>query len=373
MSRIYLDNAATTPLCDAARLAMLPWLSREGNPSSLHQEGRRAKDAIDASREIVSAQLGCLFAEVTFTSGGTESANMAILGAALKNRDARRNRILLGAAEHHCVLHTVPLLERIGYRCELIPVDSVARVQPESLGNLMDDDVLLVSVMHANNEIGTFQPVPELVQLTHRFGSLFHCDAVQTFASVPWRISDLDADLVTVCAHKINGPAGVGALYIRAGVPIQPINVGGGQERELRAGTENVAAIAGFGAAVQWRSSKGTTSEARDEFVQTLGSEWIPTAQPELTLKGHAHGRFPGIEAETLLIRLDRLGIAASSGAACSSGSIEPSHVLLAAGYSDLEAKQGLRFTFGIDSSVEDARRAGQIVLEAVQGIRAAR
>ena len=348
---------------------MASWLSPGGNPSSLHQEGRRAKDAIDSAREALSEALGCMFAEVLFTGSGTESANLAILGAALQNVDPRRNRILLGAAEHHCVLHTGPILARLGYQVQLVPVDRIARVRLDSLEEMMDDRVLLVSQMHANNEIGTLQPVQEVANIAHRHGALFHCDAVQTFLAQPWTVDNLQADLVTIAGHKVNGPIGAGAIYIRAGVKIKPISVGGGQEREMRAGTENVAAIAGFGAAIKWRSDRPMAPDARDAFLGVLSGRWLPTAKPSETLAGHAHGRFPGVSAETLLIRLDRMGIAASSGAACSSGSIEPSHVLQSAGYSEEEAKEGVRFSFGILSTQSDAVIAAEIVLEEVAAI----
>jgi cysteine desulfurase len=380
MRRIYLDHAATTPLAPEALEAMLPWLEDEyGNPSSLHADGRSAKDAIDEAREVVSGALGCLFAEVVFTGSGTEAANLAILGAALHNKDRSRSRILLGAAEHHCVLHTQPLLERFGYCVELIPVDREARVSPSALASLLGDDVLLVSVMHANNELGSLNTVRPLADLAHGVGALMHTDAVQTFGR-PWRVDDLDADLVSISAHKINGPKGVGALYLRAGVKLQPLIVGGGQEREMRAGTENVAGIAGFGAAVRLRGKRklaqddgrSSQEQARDAFVAELVSHgFVPTLSSfDEVLPGHAHLRLPGVDAETMLIRLDRMELSASSGAACSSGSLEPSHVLLACGYSERESREGLRFTFPIDADLAEAEEAAERVIEAADGIR---
>ncbi len=411
MRRIYLDYAATTPLAPEAVEAMLPWLEDEyGNPSSLHADGRSAKDAIDEAREIVSGALGCLFAEVVFTGSGTEAANLAILGAALHNTDSSRSRILLGAAEHHCVLHTQTLLERFGYRVDLIPVDREARVSPSGLASLLGDDVLLVSVMHANNELGTINSIRELSDLAHGVGALMHTDAVQTFGR-PWRVDELDADLVSISAHKINGPKAVGALYQRAGVKLQPLIVGGGQEREMRAGTENVAGIAGCGAAVRLRTrlyrSSGPASDhgagtrgpstaqpspglgdsaqddgfggarsrqevARAAFISKLTERgFVPTTSSfEDVLPGHAHLRLPGVDAETMLIRLDRMELSASSGAACSSGSLEPSHVLLACGYSERESREGLRFTFPIDADLAEAEEAAERVIEAADGIR---
>ncbi len=356
---------------------MLPWLTKGyGNPSSLHEEGRKAKDAIDEAREALSETLGCLFAEVVFTGSGTEAANLAILGTALQAlADGNpRNRILLGAAEHHCVLHTAPMLQKLGFQVEFLGVDRGARIPEEILPLALGDDVLLVSVMHANNETGTLQPVSEVAAAAHRVGAIFHCDAVQTFLNLPgWSVDDLDADLLTVSAHKVNGPKGVGAVYMRAGVEIEPILFGGSQERELRPGTENVAGITGFGAAIRHHESEDR-SEMRNAFVATLVNRAgaVPTVKGSTaTLSGHAHVRFPGINAETLLIKLDRMGVAASAGAACSSGSLEPSHVLLACGYSPEEAAEGIRFSLGYGNTADEVAEAAGRVVEAVAQIRA--
>lgn len=362
--RIYLDHAATTPLRPEAAEAMREWLGpRFGNPSSLAEEGRRAKMAIDEARETVSAALGCLFAEVIFTSGGTEAANLALLGTALAHREGPRRRVLLGAAEHHCVLHAGEWLRRLGFRVEILPVDRFARVDLDALEDRLADDVLLVAVMHANNELGTIQPVAEVIELARRRGALVFVDAVQSFLQLPSPVA-LGADLVSVSAHKVNGPPGTGALFVRAGTPLRPVLVGGGQERELRAGTENVAGIVGFAAAVRAHGPDGR-ARARDEFVRHLEAvapvPFVLSVDRDVPcLPGHAHLRFPGFGAESILIRLDRAGVSASSGAACSSGSLEPSHVLLAAGYSPAEASEGLRFTFGLGNDLEQAREAAR-------------
>ncbi|MBC8064615.1 MAG: cysteine desulfurase [Chlorobia bacterium] len=375
MKRIYLDHAATTPLLPEVREAMLPWLeSGYGNPSSLHEDGRKAKDAIDQARETISDALGCLFAEVLFTSSGTEAANLAILGAALNSTDTKRKRILLGAAEHHCVLHTQPMLEKLGFQVQLIPVDSESKLDLEAAESMLADDVLLVSAMHANNETGVIQPVEDVARLCRKQGALFHCDAVQTFLNL--NLKPIDADLLTLSAHKVNGPKGVGSIYIRAGIKLQPLALGGGQEREMRAGTENVAGIAGFGAAVAKHIADPailkSKEAARNAFLTNLKNH-TQTIQKPQTLTGHAHLRFPGIDAETMLIKLDRMGISASSGAACSSGSLEASHVMLACGYSEREAKEGLRFTFGWPNTVEEAIEAAQRVNLCVSEIRSTR
>jgi cysteine desulfurase len=363
VTRIYLDHAATTPMLSEVRTAMEPWLSSEyGNPSSLHQEGRRAKQAIDEAREILSGAIGCLFAEVLFTSSGTEAANLAIMGAALANTDSKRSRVLFSAAEHHCVLHTQSILERLGYKVEIVPVDRIARIDLSALESQLGEDVLLVSVMQANNELGTIQPTNEIAALAGQQGALFHCDAVQTFGTEHF---EKIGDLMTFSAHKIYGPKGAGAIYIRAGTKLQPLSVGGGQEREMRAGTENVAAIVGFGAAVKALSPPREQRQTRDRFLDRLiEAGYVPTVPNRSeTLDGHAHVRLPGTDAETMLIRLDRMGISASSGAACSSGSLEPSHVLRACGYSEKESKEGLRFTFGRHSTVAEAEEAASRLL----------
>jgi cysteine desulfurase len=374
MERIYLDHAATTPLHPKAREAMAPWMSQEfGNPSSLYAEGRKARHAVDEARETVGRLLGCDFGEVIFTSSGTEAANLAILGAAIASKDGPRKRILMGASEHHAVLHTTSLLQALGFRVQTVDVDRFASLQLGDLQSKLSEDVLLVCLMHANNELGTLQPVVETSEMAHNSGALFFCDAVQTFCALPWTVDDIGADLVAISAHKTYGPKGAGALYVRAGTPFKPVTVGGGQERELRAGTENVAAIVGFAAAAQAVSSSDSGAEcARDVFLEATvagGARRSVPAEIEC-LTGHAHLRFPGLSAESMLILLDRLGVSASSGAACSSGSLEPSHVLLAAGYSEAEAKEGLRFTFGRDSALDQAREAARRVLEAAETVR---
>lgn len=377
MTRIYADYAATTPLLPEARAAMTPWLDDEfGNPSSLYEEGRRAKAAIDEARETLSGRLGCLFAEVVFTGSGTEAANLAVVGSALKAAGGLRSRVLLSAAEHHCVLHTRATLQKLGFQVELVPVDRNAVIDLDALSQAIGDDVLFVSAMHANNEVGTIQPVFQVAEIAHRHGALVHCDAVQTFGVWDWKVTDLDADLMSFSAHKLGGPKGVGALYLRAGVKLQPLTVGGGQERELRAGTENVAAIAGFAAAVRSASMTPYDELGRSPAARAF-EEGLPEASTTAgggthRLPGHAHLRFPGIDAETLLIRLDRMGVSASAGAACSSGSLDPSHVMLACGYSEVEAKEGLRFTFGRSQPAAEGAEAARRVREAVYAIRSA-
>lgn len=369
MNRIYLDHAATSPLFPAARESMERWLD-SGNPSTLYEEGRLARRAIDESRETLANALGCEFAELIFTSGGTESAALAIIGAALAALGGNRRRILISAAEHHCVLNTREHLGALGFEVEPVPVDRFARPQLDSVA----DDVLLVCAMHANNEIGSITDVASIAEIARRHGALVFSDCVQSFGKFGWRAGGLGVDLASVSAHKIGGPKGAGALFVKAGTKLKPLHAGGGQERELRAGTENVAAIAGFAAAVRacgWDDV--TVAKARDrllEGLRELGA--VPTLASEIpTLSGHAHVRFPGVSAETLLIRLDREGVSAGSGAACSSGSIEPSHVLAACGYSASECREGIRFTLGAQTTlceVEEAIARVATVLRAVRG-----
>jgi cysteine desulfurase len=361
VTRIYLDHAATTPLRPEVRKAMLPWLDHGGNPSSLHAEGRRARAAIDLAREQVANRLGCEFAEVVFTSGGTEACNLALVGRALANEDSSRRRILISAAEHACVWATAPLLRRLGYSVEFIPVDRYARpILPQ-----LTDDVLLVSAMAANNELGTLSPVEEIAQATRAVGATYFCDAVQ----MP---GPADADLVAIAGHKMGGPRGVGVLVVRAGSRIAPFVAGGAQERERRGGTEDVAAIVGLGAACTLDYLNLTP--IRNAFLDRLsfnhGPSFINSLDSALclpsALPSHAHLRFPGVDAETLLLALDRAGVAASAGSACASGSLEPSHVLLACGWTPQEAKEGLRFTFGWDNTIEQALEAANRVSEVV-------
>ena len=396
MSRLYLDHAATTPLCREAYDAMQPWLLESyGNPSSIHEDGRKARMAIDEAREVVASALGCDFSEVVFTSGGTEAANLAILGAALNYRGYERPRVLMSAVEHHCVLHCRKPLEELGYVVETIPVDRVARVDLGWLESAMGDDVLLVAVMHANNELGTIQPADEVARLAEEHGALYFCDAVQTFGAEgrgegvsPMR-PEADASLylrpfvrpplLSVSSHKIHGPKGVGALVVRAGVRLRSLIHGGGQERELRPGTENVAGIVGFGAAAKAWVAGAADGDARKRAARDLFLDRLADLVPqrlrltvpdrEAVLPGHAHVRFEGVGAESMLMVLDMMGLSASSGSACSAGSLDASHVLLACGYSEAEAKEGLRFTFGSDSTSEEAEAAAQTVARAVRQV----
>lgn len=367
--RIYLDHAATTPLHPEVADAMLPWLTVLGNPSSGHLHGRHVKEALDVSRERVSAQLGALFGEICFVGSGTEAANLAMLGLAMGG-SPKRTRVLMSEAEHHCFLYAAPLLARMGITTELIRVDELARVDLDHLAELLADDVLAVVAMHANNEFGTFNDLAAISRLTKSVGAMLVVDAVQTAAHHDIQVSEIGADILTFASHKFSGPKGVGALWIASGTPIEAVVRGGGQERDMRAGTENVPGIVGFAEAWGLTASRRDKSEkakrsAKLAFLSELGPLVKHTVPPDIsTLSGHAHVRIPGVLATSLLIALDRRGVSASSGSACSSGSIEPSHVLLAAGYDPAEAEQGLRFTFGPEATIESAKLAAGIVRE---------
>ncbi len=378
MRAVYLDHAATTPLDLRVRRAMEPYLKSEfGNPSSLHRWGRRARMAIDAARETLAAALHADPAEICFVSSGTESCNLAVIGCALK-APANRRHILVSAVEHHCVLHAAEWLRPFGYEVEHIPVDRYGQVDPDAMRERIRDETWLVSVMHANNEIGTLQPVEAIARICKERGVWFHVDAVQTFGLLPVDVEAIGCDLLSVSAHKIYGPKGAGALYVRALTPLQPLMVGGGQERDRRAGTENVAGIVGFAEAVKLAEATRETeaqrlTQLRDRFIQTV-RETIPnailTGHPTERLPGNAHFRFVGVPADSLLIALDRAGIGASSGAACSAGSLEPSHVLLALGWDETAAQEGVRFTLGHDTTWDDLQYVVDVLCREVRRIR---
>ena len=373
--RIYLDHAATTPLRPEARAAMEPFLSAGafGNPSSLHADGQRAKRALDTARDILADALGCAFAEMTFTSGGTEADNAALVGVMLANR-ARGDHFITTQIEHEAVGDSARFLETLGFRTTYLPVDCKGRVSPDAVAEALTDRTVLVSVIHASNEVGTIQPLREIAEIVHAHGALLHSDAVQTFGQLPVTIDALGVDLLTVSAHKIYGPKGAGALYVRGGVAIEPLLHGGGQERGRRSGTENVAAIAGFGEAVRCLLPERAAEAARLSILRDFLLTALRAALPGVVLNGpEGDGRLPNnlnfslpdLDAETLLLALDRAGVSASSGSACASGSIEPSHILTAMGLPDDRIKSALRLTLGRITTQEQL----ECVVEILRGI----
>ncbi len=381
MERIYLDNAATTKPYQEVLDTMSSWVTNNyGNPMSIYSEGRVARNSIDEARELISDVLGCEFSELIFTGSGTEAANLAIIGLALQNEEKRRDTIFFNSTEHECVLNTKHILTKLGYKIQLIPVTKAGLVDLDWLNSNICDNVLLVSTMHANNETGVVNNINSISEIGETMGVIHHVDAVQTFLNPIdngslWNVNSVRAHLINVSAHKIHGPKGVGALYIRRGIKLKSFVSGGEQERSLRAGTENTAAITGFAKAVQishdnYLDFYENKKIAKKVFWDQLKKhspvdieETVPKDEVQV-LGGHLHLRFKGVSAESLLILMDRAGISASSGSACGAGSMETSHVLKAMGLSQEFAKETIRFTFGSDTPKEKAIVAADKLIE---------
>jgi cysteine desulfurase len=362
-SMVYLDHSATTPLDSEVLEAMLPYLTEEfGNASSVYGLGQRARQAIDQARDEVAAFYGVAAREVIFTSGGTEGDNFAFRGVAERNADHGRH-VITSTIEHDAVLRSAEELEREGFEVTRLPVDRTGLINPGDLARALRKDTILVSLMHANNEIGTIEPIVELAAVTHEHSNAyFHTDAVQSTGKIRTSVEELGVDLLSMSAHKLHGPKGVGALIVRSGVRIQPQIVGGGHERNRRAGTENVAGIVGLAKALsiaQRDLHKNTEhlTRLRDRLIEGV-LDRIPrselTGHPVNRLPHHASFLFQGVEGESLLLQLDMVGIAASSGSACTSGSLEPSHVILALGYPRERALGSLRLSVGKGNTDQD-------------------
>ena len=356
MQRIYLDHNATTPVLPAVIDRMTEVLRGDfGNPSSVHHFGQQAKAAIDEARTDVANLIGGDPSEVLFTSGGTEGDNIALRGAAEALEPSGRRHLVASAIEHEAVLNTLKALSRRGWRTTLLRVDQTGVVSPAALREALADDTAIVSVMHANNEIGTIQPISELARIAHERGALFHTDAVQSAGKIPVEVKALDVDMLSLSAHKFYGPKGVGALWIRRGIRVSPLLTGGRQERSRRAGTENVPGIAGMGIAARIAAGKITEEARRLTAVRDRLESGILRAVSGAAVNGSADARVPNttnisfdrIEAESLLIALDLQGIAVSTGSACSSGTLEPSHVLKAMGFSAHRTQNSIRFSLG--------------------------
>ncbi len=363
MKRIYADHNATTPLAPAVLDAMLPYLREHfGNASSVHIFGREARAAIDDARVRLSALLGAQESEIVFTGGGTEADNTAIFGVARAAR-SRGRHIIVSSIEHHAVLHAAQYLEKTG-ECEVsyLPVSRDCRVDPDDLREALRKDTVLVSVMSANNETGTIQPVRELAAICRERGVLFHTDAVQSFGKVPVNVHDWGVDLLSISAHKFYGPKAVGALYVRRGTKFEPLLVGGSHENDRRAGTENVAGIVGLAKAAELATAKMGEEQCRlFGLCETLAAgiaERIPGAHrnghPKLRIGNTINFSFEGCEEEGLLLGLDLEGVAVSSGSACAVGSLEPSHVLKAMGLPHELARAAVRFSFGAGNTEAD-------------------
>lgn len=373
----YLDYAATTPVLDEVVDAMLPFLrGGYGNPSSVYAVGREAKKGLEESREAVAEAMGATPGEVVFTAGGTEADNLALKGAAFRARSMRNNgnHIVTTAVEHHAVLHSAEWLERHGFRVTFLPVDAEGVVDLDALGAALGPETVLVSIMLANNEVGTIEPVAQAAALTHdRSRALFHTDAVQALGKLAVDVEALGVDLASFAAHKIGGPKGTGALYVRRKTPVEAILHGGGQERDLRSGTPNVAGIVGMAAAAQIASKEVAEESERLSALRDRLQAGIAGSIASVKLNGAGAERVPGtvnlciegVEGESLLLMLDAKGIAASSGSACTSGSLEPSHVLMAMGVPPELAHGSLRLSLGRGSTADDV----DAVLEALPPI----
>ena len=381
---VYLDHAGTTPLDAKVLEAMIPYFSQHfGNPSSLHTVGQEARYALDEARERVAGVLNCRPREVVFTGGGTESDNAAIHGVATALHETG-NHIITSSVEHHAVLHACQYLESQGFEVTYLPVDAEGMVQPESVYNAINERTTLVTIMYGNNEIGTINPISEIAKsIKKRTGELsrtivFHTDAVQAAGYLDLDVVSLGVDLLSLSGHKFHGPKGTGVLYIKRGTPYLPLIHGGGQERERRSGTENIPGIIGLSLALESanaiRDETGQRCSAlRDRIIGSV-LEQIPGTR----LNGHATERLPnnanfsftGVEGEPILLGLDVAGIAASSGSACSSGSLEPSHVLLALGQSAETARGSLRLTLGRDNTDEEVDYLLGVLVDLVQRLR---
>ena len=361
MTEIYLDHAATTPVRPEVLEAMMPYFSKEfGNASSVYGWGRRAHHGLDQARDTIADLIGARSDEIVFTGSGSEAANMALKGAAWALR-SKGNHIITTAVEHHAVLDSALWLKENGFEVTFLPVDSEGRVSPEQVREALRPNTILVSVMHANNEVGTIQPIEEIGTIVKESGALFHTDAVQTMGVLDIDLSKLDVDLLSFSAHKFYGPKGVGALYVRKGVRLDPLIHGGAQERRRRAGTENVAGIVGMAKALELAISERVVevpriTKLRDQLIAGLREIPHTRVNGSLTnrLPNNVSVCFEFIEGESLLLNLDMRGVAASSGSACTSGSLDPSHVLLAMGLSHEIAHGSLRLTLGRENTERD-------------------
>ena len=372
MNRVYMDNAATTPVSPAVLEKMLPYFSEcYGNANSIHSTGLDARKALNAARKKVAAALNCSPEEVYFTSGGSESDNWALKGVAFANRK-KGNHIITSAIEHHAILHTCEWLEKQGFEITYVPVDADGLVNPADVEAAITDKTILISIMAANNEIGTIEPIEEIAKIAHAHHVLFHTDAVQAIGAIPVDVRAIGCDLLSLSGHKFHGPKGVGALYIKQGTRIDNLIHGGAQERGRRASTENVAGIVGMAEAIELATASipekaARISALRDQLIDGL------TALPYVRLNGHRTKRLPGnvnvsvrfIEGESLLLRLDLAGVAASSGSACTSGSLDPSHVLLAIGLPHEIAHGSLRLSLSDTTTQEEV----DYVLSVLPGI----
>ena len=378
---IYLDNAASTPVADEVIAEMLPFMKQQyGNPSSIHKFGREGTRAMQLARKRVAEMVDASTREITFTSGGTEADNLAIKGAAIqiKSKSPEKIRIITSSIEHDAVLEPCRDLEGMGFAVTYLPVTTEGLVRSGDLRDAISNNVSLVSIMYANNEVGTMQPIKELAEIAHRNGALFHTDAVQAAGKIPIDVANLGVDLMSMSSHKINGPKGSGALYVKSGLEIAPIIHGGGQESELRSGTENVPGIVGFGKACELATKRMNryieqVSGLRDYLVERVATE-VPHSRLNGShvdrIPNNAHFTFFGVNGEDLIIKLDENGVAASTGSACSVKKQKPSHVLKAMGFSYEEITGSLRLSLGMQNTKEEIDTTVRVLSDVVKELR---
>ncbi|HEY4551702.1 MAG TPA: cysteine desulfurase family protein [Bacillaceae bacterium] len=367
MTNIYLDHAATSPIHPQVAEKMVSIMTGYfGNPSSIHSFGREARRILDESRSVIAESIHAEFSEIVFTSGGTEADNLAIIGAALANKE-KGNHIITTKVEHHAVLHSCEHLEKEGYDVTYLDPDENGMIEPEDVRMALRENTILVTVMFGNNEVGTIQPIGEIGRLLADHQALFHTDAVQAYGSETIDVKEMNIDLLSASAHKINGPKGIGFLYIRTGTKIRSGSFGGEQEQKRRAGTESIPSISGFAEAVSiamaTREKKNIQlRQMKKRFIDILKKEGITfylNGSQEHALPHILNVSFPGTDVEALLVNLDMAGIAASSGSACTAGSIEPSHVLVAMhGKRSERIRNSIRFSFGYGNTAEEAEEA---------------
>ena len=379
MHTVYLDHNATTPIHPAVLEAMLPYYTLDfGNASSSHDFGHSAREAIDSSRQTVAAFLGASSKEIIFTGSGTESDNLAIKGAALAN-SSRGKHIVTSPVEHHAVLNAFKFLEKKGFEISYLDVDRFGLIDPQALHAVLRADTALVSVMHANNETGVVQPIAEIGEIARQHAVLFHTDAVQAAGKLDLDVGSHYIDLLSFSAHKMYGPKGIGALYIRAGTTVEPLFHGGHHERNIRAGTENVPGIVALGRAVELAEQEMQASNRRLELLRAKLWDGLVERIGSIQLNGHPGRRlantlnisFDSVEADALIMRLDAEGVAVSSGAACNSGSTGPSHVLAAMGVGPRRAREAIRISLGRSNTEEDIEHTINALIKSVEEIRA--
>ena len=377
MRKVYMDNGATTQVDERVLEAMLPFFKElYGNPSSLHSFGREVKKALEEAREKTAKAINARPEEIYFTSGGTEADNLAVQGVA-RALKKKGNHIITSSVEHHAVLDVCKALEKEGFTVTFLPVDEHGQVRVEDFRKAVTDQTILATIMLANNEVGTLQPVAEISAITREKGILLHTDAVQAIGNIPVDVEELGVDLLTMAAHKFYGPKGVGVLYVRRGTRLGKVAHGGGQEKKVRPGTENIPGIVGLGRAIELATADIPGKAAhltylRDKLISGL------MQIPDVKLNGHPEERLPGnanlsfefVEGESMLLSLDMKGVAASSGSACTSGSLEPSHVLLAMGLPHEMAHGSLRFSLGKNNTEEDVDYVLQVLPEIVERLR---